>query len=172
VLQKIIEYARNGSWEIKKEALWTLSNCFTTGSDDHAMSLVQNEALQPLAEVLALKNGDATVLCATLDAIERVLEVSDRQGLTYGRLFDEYNGIESLENLQEHPSEEVYNKAIKIIENHFNADEEEDENLAPETTDNGTFGFAAPSPKQLFGGNAPADAMNFSFGQEVSNRAF
>jgi hypothetical protein len=135
------------------------------------MILVQNEALQPLAEVLALENGDATILCATLDAIERVLDVSDRQGLTYGRIFDEYNGIESLESLQEHPSEDVYNKTIKIIETYFNTDEEEDENLAPETTDNGTFGFGAPSPKQLFAGNAPADTMTFSFGQ-VSNRAF
>jgi importin subunit alpha-1 len=168
VIEKITEYARNGSWEVKKEALWTIANCITTGTDDHTMMLVQCEALRPLAEVLALKNADATILCACLDAIEHVLDVSERQGLTYGRVFDEYQGIESLESLQEHPSEEVYNKTIKIIETHFNAEEEEDENLAPTTTDNGSFAFGVPSPKQLF--STPAEPMTFSFGQ--SNRAF
>eukprot|EP00339_Tiarina_fusa_P001100 CAMPEP_0117055134 /NCGR_PEP_ID=MMETSP0472-20121206/38213_1 /TAXON_ID=693140 ORGANISM="Tiarina fusus, Strain LIS" /NCGR_SAMPLE_ID=MMETSP0472 /ASSEMBLY_ACC=CAM_ASM_000603 /LENGTH=544 /DNA_ID=CAMNT_0004770997 /DNA_START=55 /DNA_END=1689 /DNA_ORIENTATION=+ len=168
VIEKIADYARNASWEVKKEALWTISNCFTTGTDDHTMMLVQCEALRPLADVLATKNADATVLCACLDAIEHVLNVSDRQGLSYGRVFDEYQGIESLENLQEHPSDQVYNKTIKIIETHFNADEEEDENLAPTTTDSGTFAFGAPSPKQLF--STPAQPMTFAFGQ--TNRAF
>jgi hypothetical protein len=35
------------------------------------------EGLQPFAEALSLKNADATILCAALDAIERVLEVSN-----------------------------------------------------------------------------------------------
>jgi importin subunit alpha-1 len=174
VMQRLVENANQGAWETRKEALWTLSNVCTTGTDNHVMALIQCEGLQPLAEVLSLKNADATILCAALDAIERVLEVSDRHSnLEYGRIFDEYNGIDYLESLQEHPSDSVYKKTVKIIEAYFGADEEqEDENLAPTTTDSGTFGFGISSPKQLFGAAATdGPAPVFQFGG-VSNRAF
>jgi hypothetical protein len=76
-----------------------------------------------------------------------------------------------LESLQEHPSDSVYKKTVKIIEAYFGADEEqEDENLAPATTDSGTFGFGISSPKQLFGASTDGPAPVFQFG--VSNRAF
>jgi hypothetical protein len=55
---------------------------------------------------------------------------------------DEYEGITKLENLQEHPYEEVYKKTIQLLERFFSADEDVDaENLAPATTDPGTFSF-------------------------------
>jgi hypothetical protein len=151
VVKQLINNAVEASWETRKEALWALSNICTTGNDNHVQALIQCEGLQPLAEALSLKNADASVLVACLDAIERVLEVGERNNQEYGRLFDEYNGIDYLENLQEHPSDSVYKKAITIIEGYFGAEEEEDENLAPTTTDSGTFGFGISSPaKQLF----------------------
>jgi hypothetical protein len=169
VMRKLVDIALNGLWDARKEALWALSNICTTGSDSHVQSLIGYEGLQPLAEVLSLTNTDATILCASLDAIERVLEVGDRTRLDYVRQFDEFNGIDYLENLQEHPSNSVYRRTIKIIESYFGGEEVEDENLAPTTTESGTFGFGMSSPKQLFPtGGAP---MTFSFG-EVSNRAF
>ena len=122
-----------------------------------------------VAEVLSLTNADATFLCAALDAIERVLEVGGRTRLDYVRQFDEFNGIDNLENLQEHPSDSVYKRTIKIIECYFGGEEVEDENLAPTTTESGTFGFGMSSPKQQFTGDG--GPMTFSFG-EVSNRAF
>ena len=168
VIDKINDYARNATWEIRKEALWTLSNCFTTGSDDQAMMLVQNESMQPLAEVLAMKTADPIILNAVLDALDSILDLGERQALPYTRIFDEYNGIDSLEGLQEHQSDEVYNKTISIIEKYFGEEDQEDENLAPETTADGTFAFGAPSPKQLF--SSPAEPISFQFG--VANRAF
>jgi importin subunit alpha-1 len=169
MIEKITSYAMDASWIVKKEAIWTLSNIFVTGTDQHTMALVQFESLQPLAKVLSLENADQKVLCAALDGIERVLEVSERyNNLTFERIFAEYSGIEYLENLQEHPSDEVYNKTIKIIETYFQSEEQEDENLVPETTDDGTFGFGAPSPKQLFTDEPGRPAFEFS--GQVSNR--
>jgi hypothetical protein len=63
----------------------------------------------------------------------------------------------------------VYKKTIKIIESYCGSEEEEDGNLAPTTTDSGTFGFGMSSPKQQFTGDG--GPMTFSFG-EVSNRTF
>lgn len=167
VMQKIVDLASSASWEVRKEALWTLSNICTTGDNGHAQTVVQCEGLYPLADVLSVGSADPTVLCACLDAVERILEVGEQVGLDYGRLFDEYQGIDHLEQLQEHPSDAVYKKTIKIIENHFGGEDAEDENLLPATSENGTFGFGISSPKQLF----PTDTPVFHFGH-VSNRAY
>ncbi len=169
---KLADIALNSTWEIKKEALWVLSNICTTGTDDHVKGLVQMSGLPPLAEVLSLKNADATVLGATLDAIERILDVGERYNADYAKLFDECNGIDHLETLQEHPSNSVYQKTVKIIETYFGEDEQDDENLAPATTASGTFGFGISSPKQLFPneGHIATTPITFQFGS-VANRA-
>jgi importin subunit alpha-1 len=170
ILHSLIDNAMNSSWEIRKEAIWALSNICTTGDDVQVMGLIQFEGLQPLTEVLAFHNADATVLVAALDAIEQVLLVGDRHGKDYCNLLDEYNGIDNLENLQEHPSTSVYEKTVHIIETYFGAEEQEDENLAPTLTDSGTFGFGLSSPKQLFPTGGSTAAPVFQFG--ISNRAF
>jgi hypothetical protein len=76
-MQRLVENANQGARETRNKALWTLSNVCTTGTENHVMALIQCEGLQPFTEVLSLKNADATILCAALDAIERVLEVSN-----------------------------------------------------------------------------------------------
>lgn len=168
VMKQLIFNAMEASWETRKEALWALSNICTTGNEKHVEALVQCEGLRPLAEALSLSNADATVLVACLDAIERVLEVGELNNQDYARLFDEYNGIDYLENLQEHPSDRVYKKTVTVIESYFGGEAEEDENLAPTTTDSGTFGFGISSPKQLFQSDSPVP--KFEFG--LSNRPF
>lgn len=173
IMQNLIDNAIQGSWDIKKEALWALSNICTIGTDIHIQALIQSEGLRPLAEALSLTNADTGVLLACLDAVERVMEVGERNGHDYCRIFDEYNGIDYLENLQEHPSDDVYKKTVKIIEAYFGGDDEEDENLAPAMTDSGTFGFGiASSSKELFPVDVSSNPapMGFQFG--MSNRAF
>jgi hypothetical protein len=172
LMYKLVEIALNANWEIKKEALWVLSNICTTGGDEHVKGLVQVNGLQPLADVLSLKNADTTILGATLDAIERILDVGERHHEEFAKLFDECNGIDNLESLQEHPSNAIYQKTVKIIETFFGEDEQDDENLAPGTTSSGTFGFGIASPKQIFPseGTMATTPLTFQFGS-VANRA-
>jgi hypothetical protein len=60
-----------------------------------------------------------------------------------------------IETLQEHESDEVYTKAVYIIETYFGTDGgEDDENLAP-ATDGNTFSFGVPQ-KQLDEDECPA----------------
>lgn len=169
-MQKLIDIASNSTWETKKEALWTLSNICTTGGDEHVKYLVELHGLQPLAEVLSLKNADAVILSTVLDAIERILDVGEKHNADFALMFDEYNGIDHLEGLQEHPSNAVYQKTVKIIETYFGEAGIDDENLAPGTTDAGTFAFGITSPKQLFPADGPAVIpATFHFGT-ISNR--
>ena len=173
VLRQLIKLALEASWEVRKEALWAISNICTAGTDTHIQTLVQGEGLQPLADALALQNADTSLLVACLDAIERVLEVGDKFGLSYGRLLDEYNGVDYLENLQEHRSEAVYKKTISIIDQYFGGEEEEDENLAPTSTTAGTFGFGIATPsKELFPTDIASNPapMTFQFGDASNHR--
>lgn len=51
-------------------------------------------------------------------------------------------GLDKIEFLQSHENEDIYKKTFEILENFFNA-EDEDEKLAPQaTTDEGQFQFA------------------------------
>ncbi|KAL3934169.1 MAG: hypothetical protein SGBAC_010054 [Bacillariaceae sp.] len=168
LLRSVISNASNSAWEVRKEAVWALSNICTVGNDVQVMGLVQSEGLRPLVDILNLTNADNSVLVAALDGIDQVLAVGARHDKEYGLLLDEYNGIALIEDLQSHPSNAVYEKTLKILETYFGAEEEEDENMAPAMTDSGTFGFGLSSPKQLFSaGHAdhvqPAAPLQFSF---------
>ena len=126
--------------------------------------LVSMNGIPPLVDVLSLSNADASILGAVLDAVQRILEVGEENGESYTTIFDECDGIDHLEALQEHPSHAVYEKTVKIIETYFGNDDFDDENIAPETTATGTFGFGIE--KQLF----PSDnQVPFSFGPAPTN---
>jgi hypothetical protein len=124
--------------------------------------------LEPLCIALTLQ--DAKMLVVSLDAIERVLEVGEKFSLDYNMTLDEFNGIDLIEVLQEHPNDDVYKKAIHILENYFSSEDDgEDENLAPAMTDNGNFAFGVTS-KQLFPGqDAQGQAPMFNFSPAASN---
>lgn len=164
LMGSIIDKATNANFDVKKEALWTLSNICTTGTAAHVRILVNLGGMLPLADVMSLSNADASILGAVLDAVEKILEAGEQLGEKYTVLFDEYDGLEYLENLQEHPSNAIYEKSVKIIETYFGTDDFEDENIAPETTAAGTFGFGIE--KQLFPADTP---VTFSFGPASTN---
>lgn len=103
--------------------------------------------------------SDAKFLVVILEAISRVLHVGKAIGAGYEFLLDEYDGVEKIESLQEHPNDGVYHEAIAIIEKFFSDDDEAvDENVAPEMNNDGTFAFGMTS-KQLFPGSP-----EFNFG--------
>lgn len=170
VMTQLVDLALEAPWETRKEALWALSNICTTGNEDHVMSLVQCEGLQPLAEALALTNIESTVMVACLDAIESVMKVNERHSnLDYTRVFDEYDGLDYLENLQQHQSNAVYEKAVALLESYFGATEDEDENLAPATDASGVFAFGIAPTKELFSSSELSDnpaPMTFNFGNQ------
>lgn len=75
----------------------------------------------------------------------------------FANLIDEAEGTDKIEQLQSHEHEEIYEKAVAILEAFFDVEDGEEENLAPAVDANqGTYAF---------GGGAPAasgGAFNFS----------
>jgi importin subunit alpha-6/7 len=154
VMRSIVDNALNGSWETRKEAIWAICNVCTTGTDLHVKGMMACDGLRALTNVIEPAKTDAKLLLNVLDAIFYVLRVGERTSTDYGEMLEELDGVQIIENLQDHKNLDVYEKAVSIVETFFGGEEvDEDENLVPETNDNGTFAFGITSPppaKQLF----------------------
>ena len=77
----------------------------------------------------------------------------------YARAIEAAEGLDKIEALQDHPGEDVYEKAVHILEAYYDADEGEDQNLAPAMDANaGQYAFGAAAAAQPVAGGA------FNFG--------
>lgn len=147
LVERVVQMAGDDKWEVRREAIWFVANIFTTGTDFHLRTLVQKNGFNAIANALDVK--DAKIVDVALEATEKILDVGQKLNLNFSHVFDEYGGLDKLEELQQHPSERVYERSIDILEKYFGAEEEEDENLAPTQVD-GMFGFGMAPSKQLF----------------------
>ena len=136
-IRAVVDSAQDAEWEVRKEALWVLSNMCTGGTKDHVQMLVQHDVIAALCSVLTL--SDSKITMVAMEAIERILKVGESLGSvgeSYLRYLDEAGGFDKLEELQEHVNEEVYEKALSIIDTYLGGDEVEAENLLPQTDGN------------------------------------
>lgn len=113
--------------------------------------------IKPLCDLLSSK--DAKLLGVVLEALENILCVGENitknnNGNPYTTLIEECEGLDKLEELQQHANEEIYKRSLKMLENYFNA-EEEDQNMAPNVN--------ASQQTYNFGFNAPTATAGFSF---------
>lgn len=160
LVAQVLEQTSSGSeWDVRKEAAWVIANIASGGNKVQLMKLIEYGAVKHLCDLLDV--GDARVLLISLDALTSLLKTD----VHCVQLVDEAEGIEKLEKLQEHESEEVYTKAVKILEAFFGGEEEGDmENIAPLANAN-TFAFAAASSsKNVFDFNS---AQAFGSGGDV-----
>ncbi len=57
----------------------------------------------------------------------------------------EAGGLDKIENLQMHDNQAIYSKVLQIMTRYFGAEEEEDDNLAPQVSSDGqSFQFGQP----------------------------
>jgi len=118
-------------------------------------SLVQAGMMGPLVKMLEV--NDVSILKLALEACANMLAAGGE--LAHGKTsnlfvvsFDEVEGIEKLEALQEHENASIYDKAVAILEAHFGEDDAEDENILPNASDNAfTFnGICSPASAFVF----------------------
>ena len=82
-------------------------------------------------------------MTVALEGLENILKVGevdkvDGRPNQYAQFIDEAEGLEKIENLQNHNNNEIYEKAMKILEEYFGLEDEDDQNLAPGMTRAGT----------------------------------
>ena len=103
---------------------------------------------------------DARIINVALEGIENILKLGEddreRAGADmndFSRLVEEAEGMDKLEALQGHQNEEIYERAMKILENYFGIEEEEVTAIEPGVAADGSgFTFGAPEGGGGFAG--------------------
>lgn len=131
----LVNLLQNAEFDIKKEAAWAISNATSGGSHDQIKYLVNQNCIKPLCDLLVCPDPRIVTVC--LEGLENILKVGEAEKNLgnsgevnyYAQLIDEAEGLEKIENLQSHDNNEIYEKAVKILETYWL--EEEDDTLPP-----------------------------------------
>jgi len=148
ILPTIVELVHDAPWDVRKEATWVVSNIATGGTDVDVQTLAGIGAIEAICGIL--EADDAKITMVGLEAIDNILRVGQGCGKIeqFITLVHENDGLDIIEKLQEHQNEDIYEKAVRIIETYFGVDDNlEDENLVP-NVDGDTFAFGIPN-KQM-----------------------
>ncbi|CAN8269946.1 unnamed protein product [Cochlearia groenlandica] len=163
LIAPLVNLLQNAEFDIKKEAAWAVSNAISGGSHDQKKYLVEQGCIKPLCDLLVCP--DPRIITVCLEGLENILKVGEDEkslGNTgdtnyCAQLIDDAEGLEKIENLQSHDNNEIYEKAVKILETYWLEDEDDEKQQLP-GVDGSQTGFQ-------FGGNqasVPSGGFNFS----------
>ncbi|XP_009612538.1 importin subunit alpha-2 [Nicotiana tabacum] len=158
VFGPLVNLLQNAEFDIKKEAAWAISNATSGGTNEQIKYLVSQGCIKPLCDLLVCPDPRIVTVC--LEGLENILKVGDVENLgeagninVYAQMIDDAEGIEKIENLQSHDNQEIYEKAVKILETYWL--EEDDETMPP--------GDAPQQGFQFGGGNVSVPSGGFNF---------
>ncbi|KAJ3124560.1 Importin alpha subunit (Karyopherin alpha subunit) (Serine-rich RNA polymerase I suppressor protein) [Nowakowskiella sp. JEL0407] len=155
LIPPLVKILENGDIKTKKEACWAISNACSGQNPDQIKYLVSCGCIKPLCDLL---EQDPKIIQVALDGLENILKVGEAEkGLTNGvnemaSLIEMAGGVQKIYNLQQHESQEIYNKVFNIIETYFPEDDEGDEEYQQATdaaTGTYTFQADATAPNQF-----------------------
>jgi len=165
LLATVIQKLDGDEYDVKKEAAWVVANILhgfdseaSATNATRAMTLVTLGVIPGIVKMLEV--NDPAMQKLMLEATGTLLEAGETVAKNKGTdnpflvPFDEAEGVDKLEALQTHKNEDVYEKAVGLLERYFGTDDDDDENLLPQTAGDNAFSFGAPT--------APAQ-MGFAF---------
>lgn len=157
----LIQILSNADFDVRKEAAWAISNATSGGTPEQIKYLVEQGCVKPLCDHLSVH--DARIVSVALEGLENILRVGQKDKDSTGAEINEYasliesvGGLDKIEALQQHSNQDVYEKAVRILEQFFIIEGEEDiDGVGPENAGNQfAFGQAA----------APDGGFNFGDG--------
>jgi len=110
------------TYEICKEAIYTIFNATVNGNMEQIEYLVSLQCLEKLCKMLF--SPDPTLLIIILITMNHILQAGKEKGvLNFVLRVESVKGNEILEELQNHQNEEIYQKALFLLENFFSAED-------------------------------------------------
>ncbi|XP_037781516.1 importin subunit alpha-1-like [Penaeus monodon] len=152
LIRPICEVLEKGDFKAQKEAAWVVTNYTSGGSTEQIVELVRQGVLQPFCNLLTTK--DAKTVMVVLDGIGNILQTAEKLNEVdrLGQMIEECGGLDKIEELQNHENEDVYKKALGIIENYFN--EEVADDVVSSTSNGQAYDFSS-------GSNLPDGGFSF-----------
>jgi importin subunit alpha-1 len=154
----LIQLLAMADFDVRKEAAWAISNATSGGTPEQIRFLVQQQCIRPLCDLLTVQ--DPRIINVALEGIENILKLgeddmdkSQTDVNDFSRLVEEADGMDKLETLQSHANDEIYQRAVKILETYFGLEEEEVASIQPDVAADGSaFNFGSQPPGEAFAG--------------------
>ena len=130
LITAVVDALNNDQSEVvRKEATWVIANICINGTTEHIESLVEAGAIEALCGILG--SADAQIIAIALEALQTTLKTGETLNKVAGyvSLIDESGGIDHIVALQEHENNNIYEKAIAIIEKYFGRDDAPDDGI-------------------------------------------
>ena len=113
--------------KVQREAIWALSNATKNAQPHQIAKMIEMEVMDCFIQLL--DSQDHKTVEVVLEGINNMLNWgahAANEGNTGENEFlvilENKGGVKKIEELQMHPSTEVYTKALKILETHFEID--------------------------------------------------
>merc|ERR1711937_95875 len=146
LVSKVLDLCLGGATHlVRKEAFWTIANLAVGGRPDQIHVAVDLGLIKALVEGSSFQ-GDAQLICAVIDGLSNVLKVGADTSADgenrYMALMEEIEGSTKLEDLQEDQNEEVYNRAMRVLQTYLEVEDNEGDACAYESAAPAQFNFA------------------------------
>lgn len=143
IILSVIEYLKRGSFMLQREAAWAISNMTLNGTYSQVKFLVDNGVIEPICDLLIVK--DSQIMHILLEALLKIFALYKDDWQAIADQVEKCGGLDTIESLQSHESEEIYKFAYEIVDRFFsNEDNEEIPDLVPQA-DRSEFDFQANS---------------------------
>ncbi|XP_039020659.1 importin subunit alpha-4-like [Hibiscus syriacus] len=127
IISPLLHLLQHAEFDIKKEAAWAISNATSTGSHRQIQYMVKQGCLQPLCDLLVCPDTRVMTIC--LEGLENILKIGEADSKcgrnVYTEMIEDCDGLEKIEDLQNHNNNDIYNKAVKMLERYWLEEEEE-----------------------------------------------
>ncbi|XP_026322661.1 importin subunit alpha-1-like isoform X2 [Hyposmocoma kahamanoa] len=143
VLEHLLHVLSTEDIKCQKEAAWAITNLCLGGTPEQLDALLQAGFLEPYC--MLLSSPDQRAIIVVLDGLTNLLQAAAKFGQVEPLCIklEEIGALDRIEALQTHENEQIYKKALSILDNYFC--DQEDGNAQPEQTEEEyQFGTAQP----------------------------
>lgn len=126
IIPLLVEKLTNGEFRTQIEAAWAVTNLVTGGTKEQVAHLLTCQALEPYTKLLSSKDPKLTNV--VLDGIQKLFELAAAEDDVdrVCELVEECGALDRIEELQQHSNEDIYKRALHIIQTYFGEDSETD----------------------------------------------
>lgn len=172
LIPQVIHLLAKGDLATRREAAWCINNLSLSGKREQVAYVLEQGVLQPFCQLLT--TDDPQILVVVLDGISNILKMASTNYddlLSITTQIEECNGLDKIEELQNHRNEEIYKLAFEIIDKYFS--EEENEEAPTNISENqNTYTFNVPASADAMQQNPGSIDQNSDANTMTTNNKF